>query len=103
MIKITGKIKKIFPTIQKPQSEGFFFKRMFWLEEVAEKYANTWCLETWKMPDCDMLDSYKVGDYVTCYIDIKGQYWKKDDKESVTNTLKCWNIEKEGKLFRKLN
>jgi hypothetical protein len=98
MIKLSGKIKKIFKT----EIFNNFEKRTFWLEDIAEKYPNTWQLELWKS-DIDMIDNYSVGDYVTVYIDIKGKYWSKDDgKDGVMNTLKCWNIEKEGKPFKEI-
>ena len=96
MIKITGKIRKKFETNVFGQG---FEKRLLWLEEVSEKYANTWQLELWK-DDCKMLDSYEEGDYVTCYVDLKGKYWSRDGKEGVMNSIKCWNIEKDGKAFK---
>lgn len=98
MIKITGKIKKKFET--NTFGNGFD-KRLLWLEEVSEKYPNTWQLELWKQ-DCKMLDSFQEGDYVTCYIDLKGKYWSRDGKEGVMNSIKCWNIEKDGKAFKEM-
>jgi hypothetical protein len=97
MIKISGKVKQIFET----KVFGNFEKRTFWVEEVAEKYPNTWQLELWK-DDCNMADSFSEGDYITCYIDIKGSAFQKKDGsgESVMNTLKCWNVEKDGKTFK---
>jgi hypothetical protein len=50
-----------------------------------------------------MIEEYKVGDFVTCYIDIKGKYWEKEGREGVINTLKCWNIEKDGKSFKEIS
>ena len=49
-----------------------------------------------------MLDSYQEDDYVTCFVDIKGKYWSRDGKEGVMNSVKCWNIEKDGKPFKEL-
>lgn len=98
MTKLQGKIKQVL------QKETFnnFTKRVFWIEEIADKYANTFELQLWK-DDCDMIDSYKVGDYVTVYIDIKGKSFnRKDGTEGVINTLKCWNIEKDGKPFKEI-
>jgi len=97
MEKITGKIRQIFEV----ESFNGFSKRKFWLEEVSDKYPEFWQLELWKS-DCSMIDSYEIDDYVTCFIDIKGKYWERDGKSGVMNTLKCWNIEKEGKLFKSL-
>jgi hypothetical protein len=97
MIKLSGKIKKVFST----ETFSNFEKRTFWLEEVSDKYPNTFQLELWKQ-DCTMIDNYELGDFVTVYVDIKGKYWNKNDKEGVMNTIKCWNIEKEGKLFKQI-
>ena len=101
MVKLEGKIKEIFPVIPNPKFE----KRVFWLEEVAAegRFANTWALELWK-ESCPMIDSYKVGDYITAYIDIKGNKFQKRDGsgEAVGNTLKCWNIEKDGVSFKQM-
>jgi hypothetical protein len=97
MIKVSGKIKEIFPT----ETFGTFEKRVVWLEEVAEKYANTYSLEIWGT-DCPMADSYGVGDYVTAFIDIKGKFYEKNGKEGVINTLKCWNFEKDGKSYKEV-
>jgi len=97
MIKLSGKIKKVFST----ESFSNFEKRTFWLEEVSDKYPNTFQLELWKH-DCTMIDNYELGDFVTVYVDIKGKYWNKNEKEGVMNSLKCWNIEKEGKLFKQI-
>jgi hypothetical protein len=100
MDKLSGIITKKFDT----QSFGTFEKRKFWLEEVtnSERFPNTWELELWKA-DCSLLDNYKVGDYVICYIDIKGKIIPKGkDGEWVANSLKCWNFEKEGTLAKKI-
>jgi len=98
MIKLSGKIKEVFETT----TFNNFAKRIFWLEETAEKYANTWQLELWNK-DTEMIDHYKVGDYVTIYIDIKGKFWQNDiGKQGVMNTLKCWNIEKDGVPFKEI-
>ena len=101
MIKISGKIKRVFDS-ETFGADKTFEKRNFWLEDISDKYPNTWQLELWKQ-DCVMIDSYKVGDFVTAYIDIKGKYWERNGKEGVMNTLKCWNIEKEGKPYKEIN
>lgn len=98
MVKLRGKIKRIF------DSETFntFEKRVVWLDNMSEQYPEVWSLECWNA-DCKMLDNYKVGDYITAYVDIKGKYWTKIDKEGVMNSLKLWNIEKDGKSFKKVD
>ena len=96
MIKLQGVITKVFPT----QTFGNFDKRVFWLHDNAQRFPNTWQLELWKQ-DCAMLDNYKEGDFITAYVDIKGQKWEKEGTEpKVMNTLKCWNIEKDGVTFK---
>jgi hypothetical protein len=101
MNKLSGRITKIFDTI----SFGTFEKRKLWLEEVtnSERTPNTWELELWK-GDCEMLNNYKEGDYVTCYVDIKGKVIPngKDGKDWVANSLKVWNFEKDGVIAKKL-
>jgi hypothetical protein len=101
MIKVTGKIIKKFDSVV----FGTFEKRILWLEEVTERFPNTWQLECWK-DDVKMLDSYNEGDYVTCYIDIKGKLIPKDKSKNgdewVSNTLKCWNVEKDGKSYKEI-
>ena len=99
MIKIFGTIEKIFPTEIKGNG---FEKRIFWLKDNDEKFPNTFQLECWKA-DTPMLDSYSVGDKVTCYIDLKGKlFLGRDGEDKVTNSMKCWNIEKEGKTWKKM-
>lgn len=96
MITLSGVITRIFET----KEFNNFPKRVFWLDDKAEKFGNEWELMLWKK-DVEMIDNYKVGDFVTVYIDIKGSKWVgRDGEERVTNTLKCWNIEKDGQLFK---
>ena len=102
MIKLEGKIKKVFGT----ETFNNFEKRIFWLEEVKSaepRFTNTWQLELWKA-DCSMIDKYREGDYITAYVDIKGKAYikKNDNSEGVMNTLKCWNIEKDGVSFKQI-
>jgi hypothetical protein len=99
MNKLSGNVLKIFDTVQ----YGNFEKRKVWLEEVtnSDRSPNVWELELWK-GDCEMLDNYKEGDYITCYVDIKGKVINAKDKDWVANSLKVWNIEKDGITAKKL-
>lgn len=100
MIKLTGVIKKMMPTDFIGQGEKQFRKRLFWVQEITDMYPNTWQIEFWQ-DDCQMGDAYNEGDFVTCYVDIKGKLFiKKDATEGVINTLKCWNVEKDGKTYK---
>lgn len=99
MIKITGKIEKVFP---KQTLSGGFEKRVFWLDDQAENFPNTYQFELWKS-DVEMIDKYKEGDVVTCFVDLKGKkFTGKDGEERITNTIKCWNIEKDGETYKKI-
>jgi hypothetical protein len=97
MIKLSGEIEKIFES----EVKGSFEKRKLWLKQTLDKYPNTWQLECWQ-GDCNMLDSFSEGDFITCYIDIKGNQWTNNNGTFVMNTLKCWNIEKDGKSFKEI-
>ena len=98
MIKITGTIKKILPT---QTLSGGFEKRIFWIED-DDKFKNTFQLECWKA-DTIMMDDYNVDDKVICYIDLKGKlFLGRDNEEKVLNSMKCGNIEKDGKLWKKI-
>lgn len=93
MLKLEGKIIKI---LNKTTSENGFEKRMFYLDDCAEKFRNVFVLELWKK-DCEMIEHHSVGDWITAYFDIKGSYWNDSTGSLVAkNTLKCWNIEYNG-------
>jgi hypothetical protein len=51
-----------------------------------------------------MANSYNVGDFVTCYVDIKGKIFEKRDGsgQGIITSLKCWNVEKEGKTYKEI-
>ena len=100
MIKLEGKIAKVFDAQKKTDK---FTKRLFWLEDVSERFPNMWKMELWNA-DCTLIDNYKIGDFVTAYIDVRGKKWSKSDgTEDVENTLKCWNFEKEGVILKKID
>lgn len=95
MLKLEGKIAKVFEKTDKG-----FEKRMFYLDDCAEKFRNMFVLELWKS-DCSMIDSYNVGDWIIAYVDIKGISWTDERGEVLAkNTLKCWNIEHNGKTHK---
>ena len=97
MITLQGKITKIFDTEKKTDK---LTVRKFWVDDEKEKFGNVWELQTWNS-DTAMLDTYKVGDYLTFYVDIRGRLWtRQDGSQNVQMDIKCWNIEKEGKLFK---
>lgn len=87
-IVLTGQIHTIFPAEIVSNS---FEKRIMWLTETSGNYPNTWSIE-FQQGDCNLLDSYRVGQMVICKIDLRGRHWSKNGREGVMNTLKCWNI-----------
>lgn len=101
MIKLTGVVKGLQQTISYGSNDKPFNKRIFWVQEITDMYPSTWQLEFWQ-DDCNMGDSLNEGDFVTCYVDIKGKLFAKKDGsgDGVINSLKCWNIEKDGKPFK---
>lgn len=103
MVKVTGNITKIFDTKVELGRDGKEFKkRIIWIKENSEKFPSDLSLEAW-LKDVEMIDNYKEGDLVTCYLDIKGRkFMGRDGEEKITNTLKVWNIEKDGVLYKKI-
>ena len=98
MIKLSGKLRKVFDAQTFPNFE----KRVFWVDDISEKYPNTWQFELWGK-DVEMIDHFQVGDFLTFYVDIRGKVWSNaEGKEGVMNTIKCWNIEKDGKPFKEI-
>jgi hypothetical protein len=103
MIKLSGKVIEIFPIESYGSSEKPFKKVIFWLQEISDIYPNTWQLEFWQ-DDCAMASAFNVNDFITCYIDIKGKMFEKRDGsgQGIITTIKCWNIEKDGKAYKEI-
>lgn len=89
--KFIGTIVTIFPV----ETFGNFEKRVVWVLDSSGKFPNTYAVEFWQN-DVNMMDSYRAGDNVEMSIDVRGNHWKKNGKEGVINTLKCWRVEKVG-------
>jgi single-strand DNA-binding protein len=99
MLTLEGKLIKVLDT--KVTNNGFA-KRMFYIDDCAQKFRNVFVLELWK-DDCNMIDNYKQGDWIKVYVDIKGIFWSDEKGEMIAkNTLKCWNIEKDGVTQKKI-
>ena len=103
MIKLSGKVIEIFPLEVFGTSDKPFKKVQFWLQEISDIYPNAWQLEFWQ-DDCTMTSFFNVGDFITCYIDIKGRMFEKRDGsgQGIITTIKCWNVEKDGKTFKEI-
>jgi hypothetical protein len=96
-IKITGKLVNVFPV----ETFGTFEKRIIWVDEGAENFNNVWEFELWKA-DVQMVENYSVGDVLTFSVDVRGKKYfsNKTQKEAIINSLKCWNITKEGSSYK---
>lgn len=90
-ISLKGTIKRILPTMQVSDK---FKKRELWLQEAGE-YPQTLCLE-FHQDNTSTLDNFSDGQSVECFINIRGRYWQKGDKDGVMNTLQCWKIVAQG-------
>ena len=100
VVRVSGRITDIFPSIT--ASNGFV-KRQMWLQEITNNnFQNFLVVEFWK-DDAAIADNYKVGDFVTCICDVNGRkFMKADGSEAINQTLKCWNVEKDGVLFKQI-
>jgi hypothetical protein len=103
MITITGKLTKVFEPQQKTDK---FTVRKFWVTDKltgSERFPNDWEFQLWNS-DCTMIDNYQVGDILTFYVDIRGRLWtRQDGSQTVQTDIKCWNVEKEGKLYKPID
>lgn len=103
MITLTGKLTQVFEAQQKTDK---FIVRKIWVTDKLignEKFSNDWEFQLWNS-DCTMVDNYNVGDVLTFYVDIRGRVWtRQDGSQSAQTDIKCWNIEKEGKLYKPID
>lgn len=89
-VKITGMITDIFP----PEIRGNFEKCVVWIQEPGtDARREHWALEFWQ-GDATIPESFKVGQMVTCNVDIKGKHWSKDGRSGIIVTLKCFKMDR---------
>lgn len=90
MCEIKGKIILIN---DEEQVSASFVKRSF-VVETQDQYPQSIILEL-HQDKCDLVDPYKVGEEVTCSINIRGKaYTPPMGETKYFNTLTCWKIQR---------
>lgn len=88
-MEAVGKLKLI-KDIQKVSEK--FQKREF-IIETNETYPQTIQLE-FQGNNCDIIDAYKVGQEVSCSLNLRGREWTNPQGEvKYFNTIVCWKIQ----------
>lgn len=89
-MEISGKIKVINPTKEVNDT----FKKRELVVTTLEQYPQHILIE-FIQEKCAVLDSYKVGENVTVYINVKGkEYTNKSGEVNYFNQLQGWKIER---------
>ena len=93
-LKVTGKVKKVYPTNQISES----FKKRDLIIETDENYPQIIKLE-FTQNAVDKVDGLKAGQEVTAFYNLRGREFKgKDGNMMYFVSLNCWRIEK-GAVF----
>ena len=89
-MELIGKIKVINPTKEVNDS----FKKRELVLTTNEQYAQDILID-FVQDKCAVLDSYKIGDAVTVYINVRGkEVVTKDGETKYFNQLNGWKIER---------
>lgn len=90
---LTGKLHVVFP--EKQISEKFKV-REFVVELASGMYSEYPKLQV-VQERCALLDSFKVGDAVKVYFDVRGrQFTGRDGNQGYMTSLQAWRIESAG-------
>jgi hypothetical protein len=90
MFNITGILKVKSPEQQVSEK---FRKREFVLTDNSSQYPQHISFQL-TQDKCSLLDSYKVGDEIKVYFNLRGREWT--DKQGATkyfNSLEAWKLE----------
>ena len=88
-MEVNGKIKVVNET----QVIGDKFKKREVVVTTDDKYPQDISIE-FVQDKCDMLDSYKKGDDVKVFINLRGRGWTNPEGvEKHFNTIQGWRIE----------
>ena len=91
-LKLTGRLHKIFPTNQVSDS----FKKRDFVIETEDQYPQMVKFEL-SQNSCDKISSYKEGDVITTYFNVRGREWTNKNNEVVYFvSLNAWRIELDG-------
>lgn len=89
MSEVIGKIKLIRDT----QVVSDKFQKREFVVETNDQYPQLLQLEL-QGQNCDSIDAYKVGQEVSCGLNIRGRMWTNPQgEEKYFNTLVCWKIQ----------
>lgn len=74
-----------------------FKKREFVVVDESTQYPQTLSIQL-TQDRVELLDSYKEGDKLNIYFNLRGREWTspKDGSVKVFNTIEAWKIEGEG-------
>lgn len=90
-MELNGKIKVINPTTQVSND----FRKRELVLSTDEQYPQQVLIE-FVQDKCDVLDKYKVGEYVVISINIRGREWTNQQGETkYFNSIQGWRIEKK--------
>jgi hypothetical protein len=96
-------IKDVVVTPGKQDPSKSYYSRKFIVTENQSsetQYPQSFELECNGPTLCDSLEAYKIGDSVTCGVNLRGNIYQKDGVPYVFNKLQCWNIKKEGAAYQ---
>lgn len=89
-MELNGKIKMIGP-VKEYGSNGF--KKREFVIETDEQYPQTILLEL-VQDKCEIVDKFKVGEWVTAHINIRGREWTNPEGETrYFNSINAWRLE----------
>ncbi|HLF63749.1 MAG TPA: DUF3127 domain-containing protein [Saprospiraceae bacterium] len=86
--EIEGKLHMVFTTEQKSES---FRTREFVIETMQGSYPQYIKFQL-TQDRCDILDSYKTGQQIKVYFDLRGRQWQ----DKYFTNLQAWRIEVVG-------
>lgn len=93
-MNVKGKILEIQDT---QRISDKFQKREFVLEYVENPQYPEFLQFEMIQDKCAQLDSYKVGDQVNVYFNLKGRKWTNPQGQvKYFNSLQAWRLEEEG-------
>jgi hypothetical protein len=93
-MNVKGKILEIHDT-QKISDK--FQKREFVLEYIENPQYPEYLQFEMIQDKCSQLDSYKVGDAVNVYFNLKGRKWTNPQGQvKYFNSLQAWRLEEDG-------
>lgn len=92
-MSIKGQLYKIGQT---EEVTDRFSKREFAIS-IQTQYGMNFVKFELQNQKCDLIEEFRVGDFLEVSFDFKGRAWTgKDGKETIFNTIVAWKIERVG-------